>query len=175
VALASLLGALYATYVIYFVFLSFGPLQIRIVDALLPLSVVFGWPAVVGVTIGCFIGNVVGSQIGPIDWVGGTLANFIAATLAWAVTRRQFRGRWLMAIGIEIATVSIIVGSYVVLFYAAPNAPLPALVVGWLEFLGSEVVAIGILGYPLLRAVDRAMTRNAGLMPRPASSSTETA
>jgi uncharacterized membrane protein len=175
VALAALLAALYASYVIYFAFASFGPLQVRIVDALLPLSILFGAPAVAGVTIGCFIGNVVGSQIGPVDWVGGTAANFIAATLAWAVTRRKFRGRWLLAIGLEIATVTVIVGSYVVLFYAAPNSTLLALMVGWVEFLGSEVVAIGILGYPLLRALDRNMRRNAGLMPQQGRSTEKTA
>jgi uncharacterized membrane protein len=139
---------------------SFGPLQVRVVDALLPLSIVLGFPAVVGVTIGCFIGNLLGSPIGVVDIVGGTVANFIAATLAWAITRRRFPGSWLLAIAVEIGTVTIIVGSYLVAWAAAPGVPLW---VGWVEFLGSEVVAIGILGYPLLRAVDRAMRGDARL------------
>jgi len=130
---------------------------VRVVDALLPLSIVLGFPAVIGVTIGCFIGNLLGSPIGFIDIVGGTVANFIAATLAWGITRRKFKGGWLLAIAAEITTVTVIVGSYVVAFYASPSVPLW---VGWVEFLGSEVVAIGVLGYPLLRAVDRAMKGN---------------
>jgi uncharacterized membrane protein len=154
VALAALLAALYASYVFYFAFWSFGPFQIRVVDALLPLSVVLGFPAVAGVTIGCFIGNLLGSPIGVVDIVGGTIANFVAATLAWGIARGRFRGRWLLAIVVEVFTVTVIVGSYLVTWAAVSGVPLW---VGWLEFLGSEVIAIGILGYPLLRAVDRAM------------------
>jgi uncharacterized membrane protein len=158
-ALAALLAALYSAYVFYFAVTSFGPLQVRVVDALLPLSIVLGFPAVVGVTIGCFIGNLLGSPIGIVDVAGGTVANFIAASLAWGITRRKFPGGWLLAIGVEIATVTVIVGSYLVAWAGAPGVPLW---VGWLEFLGSEVLAVGVLGYPLLRAVDRAMRGNAG-------------
>jgi len=160
VSLAALLAALYGAYVFYFAVTSFGPLQVRVVDALLPLSILFGPPAIVGVTIGCFIGNLLGSPIGIVDIVGGPVANFVAATLAWAVTRRTFPGSWLLAVAIEIATVTVIVGSYLVAWAAAPGVPLW---IGWVEFLGSEVLAIGILGYPLLKGVARATERNVGL------------
>ena len=162
-ALAALLAALYAAYVFYFAVTSFGPLQVRVVDAFLPLSILFGPPAIVGVTIGCFIGNLLGSPIGIVDIVGGPIANIVAATLAWAITRRMFRGSWLLAIAVEVAAVTVIVGSYLVAWAAAPGVPLW---VGWVEFLGSEVLAIGVLGYPLLKAVDRATRRNVGLGPK---------
>jgi uncharacterized membrane protein len=159
-ALAALLAALYAAYVFYFAVTSFGPLQVRVVDAFLPLSILFGPPAIVGVTIGCFIGNFLGSPIGIVDIVGGPVANVIAATLAWFITRRAFRGGWVLAIAVEIGVVTVIVGSYLVAWAAAPGVPLW---VGWAEFFGSEVLAIGILGYPLLKAVDRATRRNSNL------------
>jgi uncharacterized membrane protein len=156
-ALASLLAALYGGYVFYFAFASFGPLQIRLVDAFLPLSVLFGPPAIVGVTIGCFIGNFFGSPYGIVDILGGPVANLVAATLAWMVTKGKFRGSWLLAIALEIVVVSMIVGTYLVALGAAPGVPAW---VGWVEFLGSEVVAIGVLGYPLLKGVARAIQRN---------------
>jgi uncharacterized membrane protein len=156
-ALAALLAALYAAYVFYFAFASFGPLQVRLVDALLPLSILFGPPAIVGLTIGCFIGNLFGSPFGIVDILGGPAANFVAATLAWGITRRKFRGSWLLAVALEIAVVSVIVGSYLIALGAAPGVPSW---VGWLEFLGSEVVAIGILGYPLLEGVAAATRRS---------------
>jgi hypothetical protein len=59
---------------------------------------------------------------------------------------------------VEIASVTVIVGSYLVILTSSPGVPLW---VGWVEFLASEVIAIGILGYPLLKAVDRATRRNA--------------
>jgi len=157
VSLAALLAALYGAYVFYFAVTSFGPLQVRVVDALLPLSILFGPPAIVGVTIGCFIGNLLGSPIGIVDIVGGPVANLVAATLAWAITRRKFPGSWLLAVAVEIAVVTVIVGSYLVAWAAAPGVPLW---VGWVEFLGSEVLAIGVLGYPLLRGVAKATERN---------------
>jgi uncharacterized membrane protein len=163
VSLAALLAALYGAYVFYFAVTSFGPLQIRVVDALLPLSVLFGPPAIVGVTIGCFIGNLLGSPIGIVDIVGGPVANFVAATLAWVITRKKFPGSWLIAVAAEIAAVTVIVGSYLVVWAAAPGVPLW---VGWVEFLGSEIVAIGILGYPLLKGVARATERNTVLGTR---------
>jgi len=159
-ALAALLAALYGGYVFYFAFASFGPLQVRLVDAFLPLAILFGPPAIVGVTIGCFIGNLFGSPYGVVDILGGPAANFVAATLAWAVTRRKFRGGWLLAIALEIIVISLIVGTYLVALGAAPGVP-PW--VGWIEFFGSEVVAIGILGYPLLKGVFRATQRNVAL------------
>jgi uncharacterized membrane protein len=158
VALAAILAALYAAYVFYFSVTSFQVVQVRVVDALLPLSVIFGPPAIAGVTLGVFVGNLLGSPFGPIDIVGGTIANLVAATLAWQVGRRRFRGSWLFAIALEIAAVTLIVGSYLVVLTSSPSVPLW---VGWVEFLSSEVIAIGILGYPLLKAVDSATRRNA--------------
>jgi uncharacterized membrane protein len=158
VALAAVLAALYAAYVLLFGFVSFGPLQFRLVDALIPLSILFGPPAIAGVTIGCFIGNALGPNLGAIDIIGGPAANLLAATLAWAVTRRKFRGAWTLGVGLEILVISVIVGTYVVVLAGAPGVPF---MVGWLGFLGSEIVPIGIVGYPLLKAVDRATRRNA--------------
>ena len=160
VALAALLAALYAAYVLYFGFISFGPLQFRLVDALLPLSILFGPPAIAGVTIGCFVGNALGPNLGVVDIVGGPTANFIAATLAWAITRKQFRGSWPLAVAAEIAVVAAIVGTYVVILTGIP------VWIGWAEFLASEIVPIGIVGYPLLRSVDRATSRNTVLRPQ---------
>jgi uncharacterized membrane protein len=157
VALAALLAALYGAYVLYFGFISFGPIQFRLVDALLPLAILFGPPAIAGVTVGCFIGNALGPNLGVVDIVGGPTANLIAATLAWVITRRKFRGSWMLAIALEIAVVAVIVGTYVVILAGAPGVPFW---VGWVEFLGSEIVPIGIVGYPLLQAVYGATSRN---------------
>jgi uncharacterized membrane protein len=162
VALSALIAALYAAYVFYFSVTSFQVVQVRVVDALLPLSILFGPPAIVGVTLGALVGNLLGSPFGPVDVVGGTIANLVAATLAWVIGRRKFAGAWLVAIGLEIASVTLIVGSYLIALTSSPGVPLW---VGWVEFLFSEVIAIGILGYPLLKAVGKATKRNPLLRP----------
>ena len=157
VALTALIAAMYAAYVLLFGFVSFGPLQFRLVDALIPLSMLFGLPAVAGVTIGCFIGNALGPNLGAIDIVGGPFANFLAATLAWIIARRKFKGVWMVGVSLQIAVISAVVGTYVVVLAGAPGVPFW---VGWLGFLGSEIIPIGVIGYPLLKAVDRATRRN---------------
>ena len=159
-ALAALLAALYAAYVLYFGFISFGPLQFRLVDALLPLSILFGPPAIVGVTVGCFVGNALGPNLGVVDIVGGPMANLLAATLAWAITRKRFRGSRPLAVALEIAVIAAIVGTYVVILTGVPPW------IGWVEFLASEIVPFGIIGYPLLESVDRATSRNMVLRPQ---------
>jgi len=57
-------------------------IQVRVADALLPLSVLFWLPAVIGLTLGVLVGNLFASPFGAIDVVGGTIANFVATLLA---------------------------------------------------------------------------------------------
>ena len=157
---------MYASWVLFVGFVSFGPLQFRLVDALIPLSIIFGPPAIVGVTVGCFIGNLLSPfNLGPVDILGGPAANFLAATLAWLVARRAFRGAWALGVSLQIAVISLIVGTYVVILAGAPGVPFW---VGWVGFLGSEIVPVGIVGYPLLKAAARA-TRRAPIFTQNAS------
>ena len=55
---------------------------------------------------------------------------------------------------LEIAVIAAIVGTYVVVLTGVP------FVVNWLQILASEIVIMGIVGYPLLKAVDQATSRN---------------
>src|SRR5690242_16127063 len=95
--LASAIAALYAVLVALLPATSIPIIQVRIADALMPLSILFGWPAVLGVTLGAGIGNVVGDSISGlpgasigIDVLGGSVANLIAATLAWKIGNRNW-------------------------------------------------------------------------------------
>jgi len=47
-ALAAVFAALYAALVVAFAPISNLPIQVRIADVLLPLAILFGWPAIVG-------------------------------------------------------------------------------------------------------------------------------
>ena len=85
-ALMTIFAALYATLVIALAGISFQLVQVRVADALIPLSIVFGWPAVAGVTIGCVISNVVSPLPSVItDVTLGALANFCASLAAWRI------------------------------------------------------------------------------------------
>jgi len=159
IALAAILAALYAADVVFFAPISFQVIQVRVADALLPLSIIFGPPAIVGLTIGVFLGNLYASPFGAIDIVGGTIANLVATSLAWYIGRRKFSGAWVTAILAEVLAVSLIVGSYLAGLTGTPIWLMP------LEIGAGEIVAVGFGGYVLLSAVTKVMGRTATVLP----------
>lgn len=139
VTLTAVFAAVYAVGVVALSQISFLPFQVRVADALLPLAMVFGWPAVIGLTVGAFVANVFGG-LGPIDMFGGAVANFLATFLAWRVARNRARGWGLVGVIVEIIVVSLFVGSYLSYLFAI------SLLAGWAEVGLGSVIAIGILG-----------------------------
>lgn len=85
VATAALVAATYASLTIFLAPISFGPLQIRVAEALTVLPYLFS-SAVWGLWIGCFLGNVYGG-LGPIDMLGGSTITLIAAYLTLYLRR----------------------------------------------------------------------------------------
>ena len=115
IALTVIFAALYAVLVLALAGISFELIQVRIADALIPLSMVFGWPAVVGVTVGCAIANVVSPMPSILtDITLGSLANFIAGILAWKIGLRKPGKAVNEFLGCVVATFAItfIVGTY---------------------------------------------------------------
>jgi uncharacterized membrane protein len=165
--LASAIAALYAVLVALLPATSIPIIQVRIADALMPLSILFGLPAVLGVTLGAGIGNMVGDSISGlpgasigIDVVGGSVANLIAATLAWKIGNRNWtisgnRISWLVATNVETCIIALIVGTYLGYLLGAPY---------WFSILGilaGSIVAISIGGYLVLRILGRPKTMQA--------------
>ena len=112
IALISIFAALYAIGVISLAPFSYGLVQVRIADALLPLSIVFGMPVVIGLSLGTFIANTLNPvNLGPIDIFGGTVANFIATFVAWKICGSN-KVPFIVGIGCQIVIVSVIVGTY---------------------------------------------------------------
>jgi uncharacterized membrane protein len=107
-ALTTAFAALYAVLVIALAAFSFWLIQVRVADALIPLSIVFGWPVVVGVTVGCVISNVVSPMPSVlIDVTFGAVANFSASLLAWKI------GKWkrksIFDVGASFTLVTVLV------------------------------------------------------------------
>ncbi|MEM3617197.1 MAG: QueT transporter family protein [Candidatus Bathyarchaeia archaeon] len=146
-ALTVVFAALYAAGVIFLAPISFGIYQVRVADALLPLSVVFGMPVALGTGVGCLVANVYGG-LGIIDVVGGSVANFVACVLAWLIGGESIVRR-LVACFVETVTITIIVGGYLALIF---NVPVEVGLFG--IFIGS-IVAINILGFAILEALNR--------------------
>ncbi|MBR2701860.1 MAG: QueT transporter family protein [Erysipelotrichaceae bacterium] len=96
-AQGALIAVLYATLTVIFAPISFGPVQVRIAEALTILPM-FTLAAIPGLFIGCIIANLFG---GAIIWdvIFGTLATLIGAAGGY----RLRNNRWLVPIPTIIA------------------------------------------------------------------------
>jgi len=144
IGLTAVITALYALLTVALGNLSYSWIQVRVSDALLPLSYLYGLPAVIGVTVGCLIANFF-SPVGVIDIIFGTVANLIAATLSWKLS---FKKKILACI-YPVVVVTAIVPVYLAFFFEVPY---------WLTALSvavGETISCIVLGYPLLTLLEK--------------------
>jgi len=157
IVLASLYASLYATTTIILGLalgpLVYGPIQIRLSDALLLTPIVHGVPAIMGLTIGCFIANayVLGN---PIDMVLGSIANLVAGYFVFKMRRR---GPIFCSL-IASLTISLIVGSYLPLIIpefldAYGGLTLMAFAITYGGIFAGELISTLVLGVPLIKAI----------------------
>ena len=138
-ARSAMIAGIYAIVTIYFAPISYGPLQVRISEALTVLP--FLWPeAVMGLFVGCITANFLGG-LGIWDIVLGSLATLLAAWLTSKTTKP-----WLAPLP-PVLVNSVIVGGYLSLLYNMPWWSTMAYVaVG-------QVIACYLLGFPLLHLI----------------------
>ncbi len=120
---------------------------------LIPLSALFDWPAIFGVTIGCFLGNAY-SPVGWPDYFFGPLANFLASYLIYKMKDRIFIG---CSIGSLI--IGFIVGGYLWIFVPVPSFYGLEIFYPWfisiISISISSFITLNILGYALVKALSK--------------------
>jgi uncharacterized membrane protein len=151
ISLTIVFTSLYAVLIILLAPISFGPVQLRVADCLIPLAALFGWPAIVGVTAGCFVGNTY-FWLGPQDVIFGTIANLIAATIVFLLRKRPLLGCTVGALPI-----GVIVGGYRWVFFGFEadifGVQLPAVAAMITSVTVSTIIAMSVIGYTILRAL----------------------
>ena len=148
------IAGLYAALTMALVPISFYEFQVRVADALLllPFFDFFGPSAVIGLTIGCVMANLL-SPFGVVDVVFGSLANLLASSIAWTMGRRSKSASALAVAAMsEAIVVSAIVGYFVLHVFGGVELTL-ALV----GILVGEVVSICGLGIPLCIFISRVL------------------
>lgn len=149
-SLAVVFASLYAILVVALAPISFGPVQLRVADCLIPLAALFGWPVITGVTVGCFVGNAY-FWLGPHDVILGPIANLIAATLIFMLRKRQ-----LLACVAGSLPIGITVGGYLWLFFPPPDIfglSIPIWSAMIVSITISSLLALAVIGYALLKAL----------------------
>jgi uncharacterized membrane protein len=135
-ARSAMVAGIYAAVTISFAPISYGPLQVRISEALTVLP--FLWPeAVMGLFVGCITANSLGG-LGIWDIGLGSLATLLAAWLTSKTTKP-----WLAPLP-PVLVNGVIVGGYLSLLYNMPWWSTMAYVAA------GQVVACYLLGLPLL-------------------------
>ena len=137
------IGLLAAVYIVFTVLppfsaISYGPVQVRVSEALMVLPAVTPL-AVPALFLGCFVANLAGG-LGPVDLIFGSLATLLAALIV-----SRLRNPWLVPIP-TIVINALVVGTYLPFILGLPT-PLWA---SWAYIGLGEMVATYGLGVPLL-------------------------
>jgi uncharacterized membrane protein len=132
----------------------YGPIQLRIADCLIALAVLFGWPVVGGVTLGCLVTNAY-YFLGAQDVILGPIANLIAASVVLLLRKHRFSACVAGALPI-----GIMVGGYLTIFFPFLTPPgvlnaLPAIAAMIVSLTISSIIAIAGIGYSLLLVLSR--------------------
>lgn len=150
-AVSGLIAAAYAALCLLLAPLAFGPLQVRVAEALCVLPFLFP-QAVPGLAVGCLLANLIGLTLGlsfPADVVFGTLASLLAAL--WTA---RMPNRWLAPLPPVICN-AVIVG-LTLSFTLAPTAALPLFCLYNVLSVGAgELIACYALGLPLLMLFEK--------------------
>ena len=147
-ATAGIIAAIYAALTLLLPIPQYGGIQFRVAEAMTVLPFLFP-EAVPGLTVGCFLANLLGSPM-PVDWIVGT-----AATLLAAIWTSRLRHRALAPLPPVICNM-VLVGAEIAWFFPTEGMGfwaafgINALTVG----IG-EAAACFILGSLLLRVLPR--------------------
>ena len=132
----AVIAALYVVLTLVFAPISFGPIQLRIAEALCILPM-FTPAAIPGLFIGCMLANLIGGGV-ILDVIFGSLATLIGAVCGYLLRKN----RWLVPLPAVIAN-ALIVPFVLKYGYGVVDTAIPVLMV---QILGGEILGCYVLG-----------------------------
>ena len=142
IALTAAITAIYAVLTLSLGFISYGPIQFRVAEIMMLLAFLDkGY--IVGLTLGCFLANVIGPYGVP-DIIFGTLATFISASMIYITRKLGKQNKSTLVIASLWPTVinSIVVGLMLNVFFGFP------LILSMIQVGFGEFVVVTIVGVP---------------------------
>jgi uncharacterized membrane protein len=147
-ALISIYAALYSALVIFLPGLSYGPLQVRVADALVAVVPLMGLAGVLGHTLGVFVANLF-SPVGPVDLLN-TIPSFAMAFVVYYVYKKTNNDYTVIGTCLAYSVVlGVTVGWMLSAVYGFPLIETMAYVA-----LGN-VIASCLIGWPLFKMLKR--------------------
>lgn len=143
---SALIGSAYAALTILFAPISYGPIQIRVSEALTILPY-FSFYSIWGLFIGCILANIFGGN-GILDIIFGSIATLASAILTYYIGKSKINFKRYIAPLPAVIINAIVVGFLLSFLFKMPFI-ITALWVGLGEFISAYV-----LGLPLLIFLD---------------------
>ena len=148
----AVIAAVYVVVCLVLAPFSYGAVQVRAAEALCLLPI-FGAEYIVGVTLGCFLANLIGSTV--IDVVFGTLATLMACLVTYKLRNVRIKGLAIPASLPPVVFNMIIVGAFEITFFFSDGAPTAALAAFNAVTVGiGEIISCTVLGVALVKLIE---------------------
>ena len=154
----AMIAAVYTVVSLVLAPISYGNIQVRIAEALTLLPLIYEPGIWGGVTLGCFLTNLLGVMLGVnptgmIDAVVGTLATFLAAVCTYKLRNKYIKGYPVWAMLMPVVFNFFFVGIELGVLYFPTNVVTGSLICG-VEVAIGELISV-ILGYILIKFLDK--------------------
>ncbi len=155
----AMIAAIYAVLSLALSFISFGTVQVRVSEALTLLPI-FAFSNVWGVTIGCFITNLVGfftgaNILGAFDILFGTLATFTAAILSYALRNIRFKKLPILSAIPPILVNAIVIGAELCILINNGKFNMAIFGVQALSVGLGQLLSCGVIGMVMVKAIEK--------------------
>ncbi len=151
IALSAVIAAIYAVLCLVLAPLSYGPVQVRLAEALTLLPVLCA-EAVPGVAVGCFIANIFTGSIW--DMVIGTAATLAAALCTRAVRNVRLRNVPVLAAAPPVLINAVAIGAMLTWLYFPAHSPAGVWLFNMLT-VGAGQLASCALGLVLVVVIEK--------------------
>ena len=153
----AMIAAVYTVVSLALAPVSYGNIQVRIAEALTILPLLYK-PSIYGVTLGCFLTNLLGAFMGVnptgfIDAIIGTLATFLAAECTYMLKDKTIKSFPLWSVLMPVIFNFFFVGAELAVLYFEGNVVLGTLIMGG-EVAVGELISV-ILGWLLLKPLGK--------------------
>ena len=148
----AVIAAVYVVVCLVLAPFSYGAVQVRIAEALCLLPV-FGAEYIVGVTLGCFLANLLGSTV--IDVVFGTLATLLACLVTYKLRNVRIKGLAIPASLPPVISNMFIVGAFEITFFFSDSVPTMTLACfNAVAVAIGELISCTVLGVLLVKLIE---------------------
>ena len=152
----ALIAAVYAALCIVLQPLSYNLVQVRVAEMLCLLPV-FGTDYIIGVTLGCFMANLLGTALGTtvaVDVLFGTFATLLGCVLTWLLRGMRIKGLAIPASIPPVVSNALIIGAELSFFFTDSALTGPIVAMNMVTVGIGEAISCCVLGVALVRLIE---------------------